>query len=90
METELFQVENLKCQGCANSVRKRLLREPDVAAVDVNLDEGKVSVSFNHQPDRIKISEALAELGYPEQGKGNLLQKGKSYISCAIGRLDQE
>lgn len=90
METELFMVENLKCQGCANSVRKRLLRESDVAAVDVNLDEGKVSVSCNHRPDRIRIIDALAELGYPEQGKGSFLQKGKSYISCAIGRLDNE
>lgn len=90
MNTEIFKVENLKCQGCANSVRKRLLRETDVAGVDVDLDQGQVKVSFQHQPDRDRIAEALAELGYPEEGKGTLFQKGKSYVSCAIGRLEKD
>lgn len=90
MKTELFLVENLKCQGCANSVRKRLLKENDVAAVDVDLDLNEVRVSFGHSPNRELINNVLADLGYPERGKGNLMQKGKSYISCAIGRLEKE
>ena len=90
MNTEFFEVENLKCQGCANSVKKRLMRERGVSAVDVNLDEGTVKVAFTNSPERSHIAEILAELGYPEQGTGNLLQKGKSYVSCAIGRLGKE
>lgn len=90
MNTEIFSVENLKCQGCVNSVRKRLLREMDVAGVDVDLVQGQVKVSFQHVPDRERIANALAELGYPEHGKGNFLQKGKSYVSCAIGRLEKD
>ena len=90
MNTESFEVENLKCQGCANSVKKRLMKEQGVSAVDVDLDEGKVKVAFTHSPERARIAEVLAELGYPEQGTGNLFQKGKSYVSCAIGRLGKE
>lgn len=90
MKLESFDVENLKCQGCANSVKKRLMRESGVAAVDVDVNEGKVKVAFNATPFRERISELLAELGYPEQGTGTLLQKGKSYVSCAIGRFGNE
>ncbi|MFZ9503435.1 MAG: heavy-metal-associated domain-containing protein [Cyclobacteriaceae bacterium] len=90
MNTESFEVENLKCQGCANSVKKRLMREHGVSAVDVNLDEGTVKVAITNALERTRIAEVLADLGYPEQGTGNLLQKGKSFVSCAIGRIGNE
>jgi len=27
-------------------------------------------------------------MGYPEIGKGNTIQKAKSYVSCMIGRMN--
>ena len=34
------------------------------------------------------LLEKLSKLGYPELGTSNVLQKAKSYVSCAIGKLE--
>jgi copper chaperone len=88
METEIFDVENLKCSGCAATVRKTLLEKKGISAVDVQVEHGKVAVTFIGMPDRPMVLTELKALGYPEKGTGNILDKGKSFVSCAIGRIE--
>lgn len=90
MKTEIFDVENLKCSGCAATVKKALLEKKEISAVDVQVEQGKVAVTFTGEPDRTSVLAELKTLGYPEKGTGNLLDKGKSFVSCAIGRIEKE
>lgn len=87
MEKEVIQIENLKCGGCASSIKRSLLKLKTVTEVTVDVEKSEVQVSANSTLERKTIVSALAKLGYPELGQGNSIQKMKSYVSCAIGKL---
>ncbi|MEL6556747.1 MAG: heavy metal-associated domain-containing protein [Bacteroidota bacterium] len=87
MEKEVIQIENLKCGGCANSIRKNLEKLSAVSEVTIDLEKSEVQVSTDSDVKRETIIAALAKLGYPESGQGTAIQKVKSYVSCAVGRL---
>jgi len=82
-------VENIKCGGCANSIRKALTAIPGVTGVDVDIEEGDVRVQAE-EAMRAAVTKRLLELGYPESGAvsgiGSAAAKAKSFVSCAIGR----
>ena len=83
----LFQVDNLKCGGCASTIRKRLGMLPFVSTVMVEPEEGTVFVTHDGSGTRDEVAALLHTLGYPEQGTGGLVQKAKSFVSCAVGRM---
>lgn len=85
-----FHVDNLKCGGCANSIRKRLSQLPFVGHVIVDPDAATVTVAHDGTLIHDEVAAVLMDLGYPEVGTGGFTQKAKSYISCAIGRLRGE
>lgn len=87
MEKEVIQIENLKCGGCANSIRKNLEKLAAVTDVSVDLEKSEVQVTSDSDVKRETIVAALAKLGYPEMGQGTAMQKVKSYVSCAVGRI---
>jgi copper chaperone len=84
-------VENIKCGGCANTIRTKLLSQALVQAVDVDIQHGQVRVEGNPET-RDKVTMALARMGYPETGSVEGMRaaaaKAKSFVSCAIGRID--
>lgn len=83
-------VENIKCGGCANSIRKALSAIEGVTGVDVNIEQGEVRIEGG-EAARAAVSKRLLELGYPERGTasgiGSAAAKAKSFVSCAIGRV---
>ena len=84
-------VENIKCGGCANSIRSKLVDAELARAVEVDIERGQVHVDGN--PDwRDKSIALLAGIGYPEVGSVEGMKaaaaKAKSVVSCAIGRID--
>ena len=84
-------VENIKCEGCASSIRSTLTDQELVQSVDVDVAQGKVHVEGN--PDwREQVVIALAQMGYPEVGSVEGVRaataRAKSFLSCAIGRVD--
>ncbi len=81
-------VENLKCGGCANTIQKKLNEMVGVVSVKANPEEDWVEVEHEDFTDLESIEAKLADLGYPKQGTGNLFQTAKSYVSCAIGRIN--
>lgn len=89
-------VENIKCGGCANSIRKQLLELEGIRQVDVNIEEGLVMVEGADesaafaQALRDSVTQQLLKMGYPEAGSVEGLKatgaKAKSFVSCAVGR----
>lgn len=83
-------VENIKCGGCANSIRKALSAVDGVAGVAVDIEQGEVRVE-GAEAARVAVAKRLLELGYPEKGSasgiGSAAAKAKSFVSCAIGRM---
>ena len=91
-----FQVENIRCDGCANIITNKLREIDGVEDVDVNVEEKQVIVTtlpiigaeVHHT-----LSKALLKLGYPEVGTigaNNLRSKATSVISCAIGKVSNK
>lgn len=87
MQTLHITVENIKCGGCANSVRKALKAFPEVRDVQVSHETGQIEILTDNPDERAAYVATLARIGYPESGENNLLAQAKSYVSCAIGRL---
>ena len=91
MKTETIKVENLKCQGCANTIRRELTWIGEVISVDVNVDLSTIKVDYTGKNNmRDVFTDKLRKLGYPEEGTGKFNQRMKSYVSCAIGRIQKE
>lgn len=88
-----FQVENIKCGGCTNTINTKLREVEGVLDVLVDIDEKKVTVVTDKDNDdniRQALSKKLTRLGYPETGTINtngLMTKAASYVSCAIGKV---
>ncbi len=87
-----IQVENIKCGGCANTIRKRLSELAGVQGVEVVVEAGQVTVEGD-EALRPAVVEMLAKSGYPESGSvhgmASMKAKATSFVSCAIGRMDK-
>ncbi len=90
--TYSIAVENIKCGGCANSIRHRLLNHALVEAVTIDVEQGAVRIQGD-PAGRAQAVQALTALGYPEvgsvEGFKSAAAKAKSFVSCAIGRVDR-
>jgi copper chaperone len=86
-----IEVENIKCNGCATSIRKRLLEDARVRSVEVDVAAGQISLDADESA-RSDLIGALAAMGYPEVGSVEGLKaaasKAKSFVSCAVGKID--
>ncbi|WP_026597382.1 heavy-metal-associated domain-containing protein [Methylobacterium sp. 77] len=58
----LMQVDGMTCDGCAEAVRRAILRIDPEAHVVVDLDHGRVALTTNAQS--LTIAEALDQAGY--------------------------
>lgn len=87
MKSEIH-IENLKCGGCAATIKKGILGLEGIQKVDVDVEKSLVSISSEKENlEEIKLK--LSKLGYPEIGdKNTVLHKAKSFVSCAVGRID--
>jgi copper chaperone len=91
MITSVISVENLKCGGCANSIKSAIVKLTGVSDVAVDKETSVVTVNYDDALlTRMTLVEKLKSLGYPEENTENdLLTKAKSYVSCAIGRMGE-
>lgn len=83
-------VENIKCGGCANTIRKRVMAVPGVRDAEVSTETGEIRVEAD-ESCRAAVVESLLQAGYPETGSlggvASLKAKATSFVSCAIGRM---
>ncbi len=83
-------VQNLKCGGCATTIKSRLAELKGVSNLQVNETESSVAVSYVQEDTLLIIKQKLAALGYPEVDSENgILTQAKSFVSCAVGRLSK-
>lgn len=88
MKTEEIKIANLKCGGCATTIKKELLELDGVNEVKVDNDNDAVTVTYT-EGIREAITQRLHKLGYPEATEKNgLLLKLKSYSSCMMGKIN--
>jgi copper chaperone len=85
-----FEVENLKCSGCARTIESALRADPRVTQVSVDLSRSVVAIEAAADL-RPEVAATLARLGYPQKGAVEGLRSAaavaKSFVSCAVGRL---
>ncbi|MCI0500543.1 MAG: heavy metal transporter [Epsilonproteobacteria bacterium] len=91
-QKQTFAVLNVKCSGCANTLKKSLLEE--FGEVEINLDIMPREITLNIDATQIEsLKSKLKTLGYPfVTDELNTIEKitttAKSFISCAIGKID--
>ena len=89
----ILEVENIKCGGCANGINQKLSQIDGINDVQVDVENGMVTVNSSQQEDTLKpvILAKLESMGYPEKGSteglSSIKAKATSYVSCAIGKM---
>lgn len=87
-----YEVHNVKCGGCANTLINSL--KDDFGKVDVDLDvhPRKITLELNEsQEEDLKLK--LRALGYPMtddelSGFEKATTTAKSFVSCAVGKFN--
>ncbi len=64
MEELKLRVANVKCGGCASTIRDGLLTLPGIETIEVDIASGTVQISGTDM-DTMAIQTKLGELGYP-------------------------
>ena len=90
---QTFEVNNIRCGGCANTITKSLLKEGfSNIEVDLSCEPRKVTVDICDEASEAHLKAILRNLGYPlfdeEIGLADSTAlKAKSFVSCAIGKI---
>ena len=89
---QTFQVINVKCGGCASTLKEKLSEQ--FGKVEVNLEKEPREITLDITDEQIEeLGKALKRLGYPfiEEKMGFVdsgSAKAKSFVSCAIGKMN--
>jgi len=87
MRTTIY-IQNLKCKGCEATIINKLSKSKNLSGIEENHENESVSFDYHTREDLETARNILESIGYPFQEEGNKLGfKAKSYISCAIGRV---
>jgi len=91
MEKQTFEVLNVKCGGCANTLKSKL--KEAFGEVEVNLDVEPRQITLEIVDEKLPALRAkLKSLGYPMSDEDLSTVEGfsttaKSFVSCAIGKM---
>ena len=81
-------VQNLRCNGCVNTITSKLSVLKNISDLEVDKDESKVSFDYQTDEDFNAVKTRLTDLGYPSVDDDNtMMTKAKSFVSCATGKL---
>ncbi len=89
---QTFEVLNVKCGGCANTLTTKLADE--FGEVDVNLEVEPRQITLDVEESNIPaLRTALKALGYPMSDEDLTIVEGftttaKSFVSCAVGKIN--
>jgi len=88
---QIFEVQNVKCGGCANTLIKSL--KDEYKDVEVNLEVMPRQIILDIDDNKFDILKVkLRELGYPLIDDElstfqTVTTKAKSFVSCAVGKI---
>ena len=88
---ESFEVFNVKCGGCASTLKSKLSKEFGKIEVNLNVLPRKITLDMKNK-NVDELSKALRELGYPLAAEemsfmDNTSAKAKSFVTCAMGKM---
>ena len=89
---QTFQVKNVKCGGCAGTLKKALLDVFGEVKVNLEVEPREITLELAEgQEEALKLK--LRSLGYPlvtdELSMFQTVETtAKSFVSCAIGKVD--
>ena len=88
---QTFEVLNVKCGGCANTLKKSLKDEFGEVEVDLDVMPRKITLEIQDK-DKENLKIKLRSLGYPLSndelsGFQKATTTAKSFVSCAIGKM---
>jgi len=89
---QTFEVINVKCGGCASTLKKSLAKE--FGEVEVNLDVEPRQITLDiEEPAIPSLRKKLIKLGYPMSDEDltkieEFSTTAKSFVSCAVGKMN--
>ncbi|MCB9425615.1 MAG: heavy-metal-associated domain-containing protein [Flavobacteriales bacterium] len=85
-----IEIQNLKCGGCAHTVTQAVSKVEGINDVNVDVENSTVTFSYEKEVQLDAVTKKLLSIGYPVAGEENSLgSKAKSYVSCAIGKMNK-
>ncbi|MEP1487761.1 MAG: heavy-metal-associated domain-containing protein [Algibacter sp.] len=86
----ILEIQNLKCGGCGNTIINKLSHLEHIIDVSIDVNNSAVIIESDNEDVIIKVKSLLKTIGYPVIGEKNALTtKAKSFVSCAIGRINK-
>lgn len=92
MANKTYEVLNVKCGGCANTLITALKDEFGEVDVDLDVHPRKITLNIeDNQEEALKVK--LRGLGYPLttdelSGFEKAATTAKSFVSCAVGKFN--
>ena len=89
---QTFEVINVKCGGCANTLKTSL--QEKFGDVDVNLEVEPRQITLDIEDSDIPaLRKKLIKLGYPMSDEdlskiAEFSTTAKSFVSCAVGKMN--
>ncbi|QOR61395.1 heavy-metal-associated domain-containing protein [Sulfurovum sp. ST-21] len=89
---QTFKVQNVKCEGCAHTLKEKLRPLFGEVKVDLECEPREITLDIEEN-QREMLSKTLKSLGYPLVGEKlgfveSSSAKAKSFVSCAIGKIN--
>ena len=89
-----FNALNIKCGGCANTVKESLKKDFGEVEVDLEQEPRVVTVEIKDEEAEKLFRKTMRGLGYPmdDEDLGAFTSTGlkaKSFVSCAVGKMNQ-
>jgi len=66
MKTKII-VNNMKCDGCADTIKKGLKSFSEVSEINIDIPSNSIEITYDGNFPLTKIKEKLSSLGYPEK-----------------------
>ncbi|MBD3789590.1 MAG: heavy-metal-associated domain-containing protein [Campylobacterales bacterium] len=91
---QTFEIRNVKCGGCAATLKKELAKE--FGEIEVNLEVEPRQITLEIEDEKIEsLKFKLRSLGYPLTSDTlttfqNIGTTAKSFVSCAIGKMEND
>ena len=91
---QTYQVKNVKCGGCAGTLKKSLLKEFGEVEVNLEVEPREITLNINGENEEM-LKLKLRKLGYPLvtdelSAFSTVSTTAKSFVSCAIGKIDNQ
>ena len=89
---QTFKVNNVKCGGCASTLKTKLMK--NFGEVEVNLELMPREITLDiEEKEIINLRIALKDMGYPMSDEDlgffeDSGMKAKSFVSCAVGKFE--